>query len=266
MTMPSKTESPSAFTLIELLVAIAVIAVIAAICSAAVHSAIDSASAAAEVSAAKTLAVALQSAAADNGGRYPLAYDSNASDVVNAQGKSISNKLVRARYPFRLAPYFGYDVDGTLLVGKNKTQILKEMNLAGPEGMMYDYGVSAFPSLGINRHFVGGASSNSTEAVRSVAQAEHNLIAFASGGNIDVDGYEYVRAPGAPGDPWSSSEWKEGSNPGNYGNVHPRHNNKAVVAFLDGSVRKMGIGELRDMRLWSRNAAIADDPDYVAGN
>jgi prepilin-type processing-associated H-X9-DG protein len=48
--------------------------------------------------------------------------------------------------------------------------------------------------------------------------------------------------------------------------VHPRHDSKAVVAFLDGSVRKMGINELRDMRLWSRNAAIADDPNYTAGN
>jgi prepilin-type N-terminal cleavage/methylation domain-containing protein/prepilin-type processing-associated H-X9-DG protein len=264
--MQSKTQSHRAFTLIELLVAIAIIAVLAAIGSVAVHSAMNSASSAAEVSAGKTLTTALQSAAADNGGRYPLAFDPQAKGVLNAQGKTISMKQVRERYPFRLAPYFGYDVDGTLLVGKNKRQILKAMNLSKPEGTMYDYGVSAFPSLGINRHFVGGISSNSTEAVKSIAQADRNIIAFASGGTVEVDGYEYVRAPGAPGGSWSSSDWKEDSDPGNYGYVHPRHDSKAVVAFLDGSVRKMGINELRDMRLWSRNAAIADDPNYTAGN
>ncbi|MBU6183059.1 MAG: prepilin-type N-terminal cleavage/methylation domain-containing protein [Verrucomicrobia bacterium] len=253
-----------AFTLLELMVVVAVVALLAALGSVAVHSAMDRASSAAEVSAGRSLVAALQSAAADNGGRFPLAFDPAAQDVMDPQGKKIRMKQIRERYPFRLAPYFGYDIDGTLLVGKNKGQIMKAMNLPKPEGTMYYYGVSAFPSLGINRHFVGGASANSTEAVKTVAQGDHSIIAFASAGTTEVEGYEYVRAPGAPGGAWGSGKWTEKSDPGNYGYVHPRHDGKAVVAFLDGSVKKMSLEELRDMRLWSRNAAINDDPNYAA--
>lgn len=254
-----------ALTLIELIFVIAVLALLAVVGSAAVQSALYQVSSAAEVAAGKNLVAALQFAATDNGGRYPLALDSNASDVLDPQGKKIGMKQIRERYPFRLAPYFEYDIDGTLLVGKNKRQIMKAMNLSKPEGTMYYYGVSAFPSMGINRHFMGGASADSTEAVMTVAQADRSIIAFASAGTKEVEGYEYVRAPGAPGGNWKSEKWTEDSDPGNYGYVHPRHNSKAVVTFLDGSVRMMSIEELRDMRLWSRNAANANDPNYTAG-
>jgi prepilin-type N-terminal cleavage/methylation domain-containing protein/prepilin-type processing-associated H-X9-DG protein len=269
--MKSKPNHPRAFTLIELLVVIAVIAILATIGNAAVQSAIRGASTSAEVAAAKTLAAALQSAVADNNGQYPFALDSQANNVVDAQGKPLGMKQIGHRYPFRLAPYFGFDLEGTLLVGKNKIQMLKAMNLSKPEGPMYNYGISAFPSLGINRHFVGGRrpsknASPSSEAIRSMAQADRNIIAFISAGTTDVFGYEYVVAPGAPDGGWSSGDWTEQSDPGSYGNVHPRHNGKAVAAFLDGSVKKLTLEELRDMRLWSRNAAINDDPNYQAQN
>jgi prepilin-type N-terminal cleavage/methylation domain-containing protein/prepilin-type processing-associated H-X9-DG protein len=270
--MKPKTQSTKAFTLIELLVVIAVIALLATIGNAAVQSAMRGASVSAEVGAAKTLATALQAAVADNNGQYPYAFDSQANNVLNAQGKKIPMmKQIGPRYPFRLAPYYGFDLDGTLLVGKNKRQILQVMELPKPEGQMYQYGMSVFPSFGINRHFVGGVrptrnASESTEAVRTMAQADRNIIAFVSAGTSDIDGYEYVVAPGAPTGNWSSAEWTEGADPGNYGHVHPRHDGKAVVAFLDGSVKKMSLEELRDMRLWSRNAAINDDPNYQAQN
>jgi prepilin-type N-terminal cleavage/methylation domain-containing protein/prepilin-type processing-associated H-X9-DG protein len=256
----------SAFTLMELLVVLAVMAVLVAIGATAVHSAFDRVSSAAEVSAGKSLVAALQSAATDNGGRYPLALDKNANGVLDPQGNKIGMKQVCERWPLRLAPYFGYDLDGALLVGKNKRQIMKLMNIPKPEGTMFYYGVSAFPSLGINRHFVGGTVDSGSEAVKTLAQADRSIIAFVSAGSPDIDGYEYVKAPGAPGGAWGSAEWSEGSDPGHFGNVHPRHDSKAVVAFLDGSVKTMSLGELRDMRLWSRDAAIADDPNYIAGN
>jgi prepilin-type N-terminal cleavage/methylation domain-containing protein/prepilin-type processing-associated H-X9-DG protein len=267
-----KNKSTNAFTLIELLVVIAVIALLATIGNAAVQTAMRGASSSAELAAAKTLATALQAAVADNNGQYPYAYDSQAKNVLDAQGKKIGMiNQTGPRYPFRLAPYFGFDLEGTLLVGKNKKQILKTMKLSKPEGPMYQYAMSVFPSFGINRHFVGGVrppqnATPSTEAVRTIAQADRNIIAFVSAGNTEVDGYEYVIAPGAPAGSWNSADWKDGADPGRYGYVHPRHNGKAVVAFLDGSVKKMTIDELRDMRLWSRNAAINDDPNYKAKN
>jgi prepilin-type N-terminal cleavage/methylation domain-containing protein/prepilin-type processing-associated H-X9-DG protein len=274
--MKKTTHSNHGFTLIELLVVIAIIAVLAGIGSAALLSATDKAQTASEVSAAKTLVSAYQAAAADNAGTFMAALNEDrnlkASDVRNADGRTVPNARARARYPFRLAPYFNYAVDGALLAGNNRQQLLKVMNLSSPSGGMYDYGVSAFPSFGINRHHLGGRIDRSgkvdtsaayADCIRTVAQADHSIIAFVSAGSSDIDGYEFVYSPGGPGGSWSGEEWTEGTDPSNFGYVHPRHGGKAIAAFLDGSTRLMTIEELRDMRLWSRQAAQADDPNYT---
>jgi len=44
--------------------------------------------------------------------------------------------------------------------------------------------------------------------------------------------------------------------------VDGRFDGKAVCVFLDGSVRVLSIDELRDMRFWSRNAALENNPNY----
>ena len=252
------------FTLIELLVVIAILAVLAGIGSAALLSAADKGKTAAETAAAKTLISAYQTAAGDNGGRYLPSRDSSATGVLNGEGKPVSNRQVRARYPFRLAPYFNYAIESTLLAGNNRQQLLKTMNLSKPSGPMYDYGVSTFPSFGINRYFVGGTKGQTnSECVTTVAQADHSIIAFVSAGSSDIDGYEYVRAPGEPGGGWGGGQWTDDSDPGDFGYVHPRHGGKAIAAFLDGSTRLMTVEELRDMRLWSRRAAQEDNPNYT---
>ena len=255
------------FTLVELLVVIAILAVLAGIGSAALLSAADKGRTAAETTAAKTLISAYQAAAADNGGRYLAARDTSATNVLNGDGKPVSNKQVRARYPFRLAPYFNYAIESTLLAGNNRRQILEVMNLPSPSGSMYDYGVSAFPSFGISRFFVGGtAGQTNDECVSSVAHADHSIIAFVSAGSSEIDGYEYVRSPGEPGSSWGGGQWTKDSDPGNFGFVHPRHGGKAIAAFLDGSTRLLTVEELRDMRLWSRRAAQEDNPNYTPSN
>ncbi len=256
-----------AFTLVELLVTIAITILLATIGGAVYMSAIDKGFTAAEVNAAKTLVSAYQAAAADNGGRFLPALDSRATNVLNAEGRPINNRQARSRYPFRLAPYFNYAIESTLLAGRNQGQLMKMMNLSRPSGPMFEYGVSTFPSLGINRFFVGGTAGQNdpnNECVRSVATADQSIIAFISAGSSEIDGYEYVRAPGAPGANWSGGEWTDEADPGNYGHVHPRHNGKAVAAFLDGSTRLLSLGELRDMRLWSRQAALQDNPNHTA--
>jgi len=264
--MKKTIRSKHGFTLIELLVVIAILAVLVGIGSAALLSAADKGKAATETGAAKTLIAAYQAAAADNGGRYLPARDTGASKVYNAEGGLIRNRQVRARYPFRLAPYFNYAIESTLLAGANRQQLLKVMNLESPSGSMWEYGVSAFPSFGISRYFVGGtAGQTNNECVRTIAQADHSIIAFVSAGSSDIDGYEYVRSPGEPGGSWSGGEWTKESDPSQFGFVHPRHGGKAIAAFLDGSARLLGIDELRDMRLWSRRAAQEDNPNYAAG-
>lgn len=257
----------NAFTIIELLVVVAILAVLAVVCSAAYQTVIGKASMAAEITAAKTLIAAYQASAADNNGRYLPARDQSVTKVLNGEKKPLSMAEPRYRYPFRLAPYFNYAIESTLLVGKNKQQILKTLNLSKPSGTMYDYAVSAFPAFGINNSFVGGQIINAKgdyapdpagDVIRTVAQADHSVIVFVSAGNTDIDGYQYVNPPSS----WSGADWTDKSDPGHYGYVHARHGGKAVAAFLDGGVRGLTIDELRDMRLWSRNAAIQDNPDY----
>jgi len=270
--MKNKSRTNQAFTFIELLVVIAIIAVLAGIGSAALLSATDKAHTASEVSAAKTLISAFQAASADRGGSYFPAFDRFQETVVNADGKEIPDPQVKARYPFRLAPYFNYAIESTLLAGKNQSQLLKTMNLPKPSGPMYEYGVSQFPSLGINRFFVGGEIARNgrpvtnalySDCIRSIAQADHSIIVFASAGTKGIDGYEYVRPSGALGGSWSGADWTKDSDPSAYGYVHPRHNGKAVAAFLDGSTRLLSLDDLRDMRLWSRTAAQRNDPNFT---
>lgn len=260
------------FTLIELLVVIAIIAVLAGIGSAALLSATDKAQTASEVNAAKTLISAFQAATADRGGSYFPAFDRSQEKVIKADGTEIDSPQVRARYPFRLAQYFNHAIDSALLAGKNQSQLLKAMNLSQPSGPMYEYGVSQFPSLGINRFFVGGEIARNgrpvtnalySDCIRSIAQADQSIIVFASAGTKGIDGYEYVRPSGALGGSWSGEEWTDDSDPSAYGFVHPRHNGKAVAAFLDGSTRLLSLEDLRDMRLWSRTAALRNDPNFT---
>lgn len=256
-----------AFTLIELLVVLAILAILAGVGSAAISSVMDKGKMTAEISAAKTLIVAYQTAAADRNGRFLPSHDASAPAVQNASGNAITMAEIRKRYPWRLAPYFGYAIKDVLFVGNNEQQFMSYMGIPARSGWMYDYGVSMFPSLGINRTFVGGDTGKKdpdNECVTTVASADHSIIAFISAGVDGVDGYDYVVAPGAPDGYWSADHWANGSSPGNYGHVHPRYNGKAVAAFLDGSVKILGLEELRDMRLWSRNAAIQDDPSYKA--
>ena len=256
-----KSRRHDAFTLVELLVVIAIMAALAGIGSAAYLIASEKVKTAAEVAAAKTLASAYQAAAADNGGRYLAAYDPKAKNIANGRGQNVMAHA-GAGYPWRLAPYFGYAIDDTLLTSGNKEQIQKTMNFS-PGSPMFDYAVSRFPSLGINRYFVGGeAGKTEQESVRTSAQAARSIIAFVSAGTTEISGYEYVRAPGGN---WASASWSPESDPGEFGHVDARHGGKAVVSFLDGSTRLMSVDELRDMRLWSLQAARTGNPDYVPG-
>ncbi|MCX6935895.1 MAG: hypothetical protein NTZ01_06875 [Verrucomicrobia bacterium] len=185
--------------------------------------------------------------------------------MLNANGKPLSRPEPKCRYPFRLAPYFNYQMEGTILVNRNEAQIIRQM---GSSGTWYDYGLSAFPALGINRYLVGGrVGANGSidypaECIQTLAQTEKSVIVFISAGITEVDGYEYVTPPNGPRGQWSSANWTKDSDPGNYGYVAARFDGKAVAGFLDGSVRILSLEELRDMRLWSKNAALANDPNY----
>ncbi len=263
-----------AFTLLELLVVIAILGALIGAGSAALSTAMGKSKLIAEMTAAKTLITAYQAAAMENGGRFLPAHNSAVGDIQNAQGQSLPI-LTKTRYPFRLAPYFNYAIEGTLLVGDNEKQFKVRRDAAND-----DYWISAYPAFGMNLSFVGGkrigddSSGNerwdtfntAPDCIRSMANAGQSVIAFITAGGGNIAGYEYVKAPGGPGSSWSPASWSDNSRPEDYGNVYPRHDGKAVAAFLDGSVKMLSLEELRDMRLWSREAHLRDDPNYTVGS
>jgi hypothetical protein len=162
-----------------------------------------------------------------------------------------------------LAPYFDFNMKGTILVGRNTRQVAVDDA----------YSVSVTPSLGINYLFVGGdrlANGNYvlpvSETITRSAQST-NVIVFASAGtgkSPDLQhGYAILTPPQVYGPTWSSGEWKPDSSPSSFGNVHPRHRDRAVCIFLDGSSRLLSIEELRDMRLWSPIAKDTNNEAYT---
>jgi len=249
--------------MIELLVCIAIIAVLGAASVGAVSSVLAKGAETREIAAGKSLITAYLLYASENNGRYLPSFDPTAKDVFNDKGAKITMTAITERYPFRLAPYFEYRLKGTLLVNGNDKQIKKQMSA------MYDYGVSAFPAFGINRYLVGGLVDQNgnvlfpNECITRQSQSEVSVIAFASAGTIGIDGYEYVKPPNVLVPQWSTAPWVPNGDPGSFGSVRTRKNGKAVCVYLDGSIKQQTVEELRDMRCWSRNAALNNDPNYM---
>lgn len=265
-----------AFTVFELLAAVACVAVLTALCLGTLRSSMTSANKVREINAARNLVTAYLASAADNDGRYLVGYDYtvNSTNVVyNLNGQAVA-AISGRRYPFRLAPYLGNYFNGTILVNRNVKQLQKD----NPLGI--DYAVSAYPALGLNMFCVGGVlRADGTvdfggDCVTRPARARGSILAFASAGaGVEgpnkKDGYCYVSPPTTSSDtpeakPWgTANSWKKGADPAGYGYVDFRYDDKAVCAFLDGSVRMCSVEELRDMRLWTPSALEANDPNYL---
>ena len=264
--------------LIELLATLSILAILIGVAVSVGRSALRKGAMAREVAASRTLITAFHGYAADHDGRYLPGLDKTAGSAMNPvwfepYKRFITYSEAPHRYPFRLAPYFNYQLPGVIFVNGNEKQIIKSFGKIG--GTFSDYGVSLCPALGINRYFVGGYVEPSgnldhrsqTEALTRQSQADKSLLVFASaGGRADeetmLSGFHEIEPPNAENRIWSAHPWNPEANPGSYGRVDARHSGKAVCVFLDGSVELLGIEELRDMRRWSGNAKQEDNPDY----
>lgn len=260
------------FTLLELLVVVAIIALLVGLSFPIYQSVLIKARMTNEIQAGRTLITAYVSAAADRDGVYLPGYDRTVSQInVPPKGTPVGGPPAQ-RYPFRLAPYFGNRLKGTILVNNNATQI----------DTADSYSVSCFPAMGMNYIFVGGdvdsagTTNYPNECITRTGLASASPIVFASAagdggasaggsgsGTPRIDGYCILTPPNLTGPIWSTATWKSGASPGSYGNVDPRYGGRAVCAFLDGRVQVLGIDQLRDMRLWSRAAAEQDNSKYL---
>lgn len=218
---------------------------------------------AAEIGAAKSLISAYLAYPIDNNGALMVAhYEGASSDIDGSEyelpdGSRLGSAELH-RYPFRLAPYLDHNIDGTFLVNRNRQQIENAFS-----GSQFNYGISLCPALGINYYYVGGYKVDNEvagpgECALTLLQVEKpdSLLVFASA-FTDVDGKRVEGRYGVEPPKYRANLWNSNLH------VDARYNGFAVCAFLDGTVRMHTIEQLRDMRLWSKNAASQDDKDYT---
>lgn len=256
-----------AFTLVELLVTLAIIAVLSSLVYATAQTATNRTRKIHEVAAARNLITGFLSATADLNGHYLLGYDETAPAITEPGGQVITGELVH-RYPYRLAPYFNWELKDTILVNSNTQQV---------GGDASGYAISLNPALGMNIFLVGGELRDARTGVNWPGEcltmpngSSARLLVFASAGYDNagkrINGYFKVAPPKLGGPIWSNAVWNAQSKPADYGFVDARYDREAVCAFTDGSVRTLSVEDLRDMRLWSRVAADKNDRNYSPVN
>jgi len=270
MKVPSRCSGHHAFTLVEILAVLVVLGVLIGLTTPVLGRARKAGEQAAETAAAKNLITAYLAAATDHQGALLRGYEED-GQANRADGSSFPAGSSEAnRWPWRLAPYLNYQMEGSVLVNERAASV-------DPLNPGHSYLVSASPSLGMNSYFVGGHqngqpalnySTNGVCVTRSAqAQKPSWLIVFASARGLDpargknVDGYYYVTAPNSS--PRWPSQYDPNASARAFGQVRMGYSGKAVTAQMDGSVSLLSFQDLKDMRRWANGAAIADNPNWT---
>jgi prepilin-type N-terminal cleavage/methylation domain-containing protein len=261
----------NAFTLVELLVVVGIIAALVAILLPVLGKARRQARTVAELSASRQLMVAYLAYAHDNRGALIPGHVADAVQLNDELGKPLTPSEVSKRWPWRLVANIRYGLRGTLLVNERADA------LADRTAPMWTYNVSLSPSFGLNFFSLGGDQTsagalNLPGCLKKASQTTQSsrLIVFTSARSIGpagtIEGYWKVVPPTKPFEysatGWNPGRYDEAGEPAAWGYVHPRHNNRAVVACLDGHSELLSIDELRDMTRWSERAARAGERNW----
>jgi hypothetical protein len=216
-------------------------------------------------------------------------------DLDDTLGAKVAKGLTRQRYPWRLASFLDAGLRGTFLMGQQES-FLDDVPAPGTADRdWWQYIVSTQPSFGINAHFLGGYKANapgvgpkspgyvkppSYKVVKFMSRVTNpsRFIAFGSargeswnpkgGGATMAQGWYLVESP-ALGDlgpfgggslgPWDSAPYSAGAHPEKYGNIDARYRGRVLIGHVDGHVESLPPEDLRDMTLWSDEAARGAD-------
>jgi prepilin-type N-terminal cleavage/methylation domain-containing protein len=252
------------FTLVELLVVIAIIAVLASLLLPALAKAKSKARFVEELSAGKQLMIAAQLYAEDNYGAVFPGYVS-APEALDDRGQAL-HFPVNARYPWRIVPYLAGSMQ-LIYSGENRARLAR---LKGGNHAQYVYGVSVYPSLGINSFFLGGNQSDFPAAdanaafgngtvvtkmheVRNPSALMSFLSARSSSSGENAQGYYQVTPPYLLARRWAA-DYSSTLSPTEWGFVAPRLGGRAVGAMLDGHAAGFSKRDMQDMRRWCNTA------------
>lgn len=262
-----------AFTLVELLVVIGIVGVLMSILLPTISQARKQGRMTVELAATRQLMLAYLSYAGDNRGAVIPGHTNENLKLTDDTGKPLSPAEAGKRWPWRLAAHIKFGIKGTLLVNE---QVDVQANRSDP---FWAYWVSLLPSFGLNYYalggdLTGGGASSLPGCVTKLSQVHRSsrLIVFISSraphGMNFPDGYFKIIPPTKSSEysttGWTTEPYRPEGDPAAWGYVHPRYNDKAIVACVDGHSEMLTIEELRDMTRWSDRAAREGNANWRA--